>query len=349
MAQRPFQSLLLVCEGNAATQQISFAKPLKSRAVLEVVTSANVEQWIAQNTRKPSIDFVVVSRDTTHAGEMITNWAHRHDLPVVYHIDDDLIEVPKSLGSSKFKHYSDPERVAQLRRNMDTADLVYASTPALAERLSQHGITSPIKSGNIYCSISPDSIQRPFPATGPVFGYMGTAGHAEDLAEILPAITRVLTALPTSEFEVFGTIALPEELQVFGPRVRHHAGLPDYQAFLDKMHQMGWWVGLAPIADNPFNRCKADTKWVEYTLAGTAVVAADLPVYHRACADGAGILAKSLDDWSDAILTLLTCPAQRQAHVLAAHSKLACDYTDMSLYTQVQDVYEQARTLRVTA
>lgn len=349
MTQHPFKSLLLVCEGLGATQQISFVKPLEGHAEVTFVPSADIRKWISQKRDQQIIECVVVSRDTTDAGERIAEWAGKQAVPVIYHIDDDLIEVPKSLGPSKFKHYSDPGRVAQLRRNMEAADLVYASTKALGDRLAAHGISTPIQSGEIYCSVAPDQIQPPFPSTGPVFGYMGTAGHVEDLAEIIPAIAQVLTALPTAEFEVFGTIALPDALRSFGPRVRHHSGLADYQEFLEKMRVLGWWVGLAPIADNAFNRCKADTKWVEYTLAGTAVVASDLPVYHKACSDGAGVLVRSVDEWRNEILALLTRPARRQASVCAARNKLKTQYNDATLYTQIQSIYHQARALQRAA
>jgi glycosyltransferase involved in cell wall biosynthesis len=135
---------------------------------------------------------------------------------------------------------------------------------------------------------------------------------------------------------------MPPELERFGSRARHIPPVANYAEFLPFLRSLGWWVGLAPLEDNIFNRCKADTKWVEYSLAGTAVVASDLPVYHRACDGGAGKLASGAEQWSTAIKESVGNPAGRTRMVEAAQNKLRRLYSHSRLREQVIKVFEEA-------
>jgi hypothetical protein len=268
-------------------------------------------------------------------------------IAVVYHIDDDLLAVPRSLGDAKYTAYNRPERLKALRDNIENSDLLYVSTAALASRFEEHGIRTPIVAGDVYCSIQPEDVGALLaPSSDPVIGYMGTGGHSADLAMILPAICEVMDAIPALQFETFGTIQMPPELIRFGDRVRHISPVADYSDFVTKLRSLGWWVGLAPLEDNAFNLCKADTKWVEYNMAGMAAVCSELPVYQHACADGAGILAGSSDAWVEAVKALVYNPGFREGLIESAQRKLREFYTHDCLRTQVLKVFDKAFALR---
>jgi glycosyltransferase involved in cell wall biosynthesis len=263
-------------------------------------------------------------------------------VPTVFHLDDDLLAVPDALGKAKVRHYRDPQRLAGLRQMLEGVDLVYASTDALASRLVEHGVRARIVSGELYCTPSDIAPKVMPPRAAPTVGYMGTGGHSQDLALVMPAVCRLMRRIPTMCFETYGTIRPREEMAEFGERYRHHAAEPDYDRFLQHLAETGWWVGLAPLEDNPFNRCKADTKWVEYSWAGIAVVASDLPVYHRACAEGAGLLAHGLDGWERAMELLLTDSLFREAQCTVAKQRLRKLYNRSRLARQVEDILDLA-------
>lgn len=334
--------------GRTATQEISFAQPLEkldAAAPFQVTfeTAHSDPAAISNAFASQSPDLLVLSRYTSPNGVEWIAQSRNAGIPVIFHIDDDLLSVPESLGEAKFKAYNSPERLQALRENIESSDLLYVSTPELAKRFHQHGVRVPVIAGDLYCSVASNEIGalEP-PATGPVIGYMGTAGHSADLAMILPAICEVMDAIPSLQFEVFGTIRMPPQVERFGSRVRHLAPVVDYANFIPFLRTLGWWVGLAPLEDNTFNRCKADTKWVEYSLAGMAVVASDLPVYHRACADGAGTLAASNADWSRAVYELVHKPQEREKMIEAAQTKLRKSYSREKLRAQVAQVFDQA-------
>lgn len=337
--------------GPTATQMISFGQPFASASGTSPVSivfeqhytdAAEVEEAFAAH--RP--DLLVLSRYTSERGRDWIRLAREAGIPIIFHIDDDLLAVPASLGEAKFKAYNSPERLQALRDNIAGSDLLYVSTPELGKRFAEHGFRTPIAAGEVYCAVSKGQVGALVgPAGGPVIGYMGTAGHSADLAMIMPAVCEVMEAIPSLQFEVFGTIKMPPEAEQFGSRARHLPPIADYADFVPYLRSLGWWVGLAPLQDNVFNRCKADTKWVEYSMAGMAVVASDLPVYHRACADGAGILAGSTRDWTEAVIRLVHDPRARQLMIETAQEKLRETYSHERLREQVIAVFERASAI----
>lgn len=342
------RKVLVVCDGKngpSATQRISFGQPFAQdpngafRILFTSERQEGSEIDAILNAESPSL--LVLSRCGSSAGGEWIEAARDAGMPVIFHIDDDLLSVPPSLGQAKYKSYNDPARLASLRANIEASDLLYVSTSALARRFADHGIRTPAVAGEIYCSVSQDEIGACVgAATGPVMGYMGTSGHAADLESILPAICDVMDEAPALQFELFGTIRLPSQLLRFGSRVRHLPPVADYREFIMTLRAIGWWIGLAPLEDNAFNRCKADTKWVEYSQAGIAVIASDLPVYEQACAEGAGILAASTEQWSRSCLELLHRPRLRAAIVQAAQERLRGAYSHEILRAQVTKIFE---------
>lgn len=343
------QTLLVVFDGKrgpSATQKISFERPFSGvhdpsvRVIFNqaFADSAAISRTLDQH--RP--DALVLSRVVSDRGSDWIRIARSADIPVIFHIDDDLLAVPSSLGKAKYDAYNNPERLNALRDNIESSDLLYVSTGELAKRFAEHGIRTPIAAGDIYCSVSAEDIGALIgPSTGPVIGYMGTSGHSADLAHILPAVCEVMDAVPSLQFEVFGTIEMPSELERFGRRTRHLAPVADYSSFIPHLRSLGWWVGLAPLEDTSFNRCKADTKWVEYSLAGMAVVASDLPVYRRGCDGGGGMLARTPAEWTSAVMALIHRPDLRRETIAAAQNKLRKCYTHDQLRRQVIEVVEQ--------
>jgi glycosyltransferase involved in cell wall biosynthesis len=342
--------VLVVGDAVGATQWISFSQPLAGAADVQLTLAANDSGWSEPDAIdrfwdgvRPSV--LILSRYTEdHAAALIAR-ARRDGVPVVFHLDDDLLNVPESLGRSKFEHYNQPARLENLRTALQASDLVYASTGPLAKTLAGHGITTPIAAGDLYCSVRAETAPTPRRAAAPTIGYMATGGHNADLELALPAIISLMDALPDLRFETFGRVAAPRALTRFGDRVTHHPGIADYAAFLARLADLGWWAAIAPLEDTTFNRCKADTKWVEYSFAGIPTVASDLPVYRRGCESGCGFLAADESQWRDALGRLVQDENLRDATVERARRKLATVYSPQRLQGQLRGVIARARSL----
>jgi glycosyltransferase involved in cell wall biosynthesis len=348
-------TLLCLVDGPGATWRLSFELPLRRKRAagemrLIVIEERAFEPFGRQQVRTDmtallaelSPDVVLLSRCNSQAATILIDAAAGRGLPVIYHLDDDLFAVPKELGPSKFDFYHSPARQAVFRTCCERADLIYCSTEALCLRLGRFGFATPRTFGKIYCP-APEPFADYAPRLPRTIGYMGTGGHAADLDLIVPAIAMVMTNYSDVRFEVFGTLDAPEKLRsAFPERVRKLPPIADYDSFLDGMRQLGWAVALAPLKNTAFNAVKANTKFIEYTIAGLPVVVSDSQVYADVISGGAGVAATSVIDWINAIDRLLKDPAAARSQVERAQAKLRRDYAVDQLEQQVLSVLERA-------
>lgn len=276
-----------------------------------------------------SPEVVIMTRYGDASGVEIVRDCKVRGIPVVYHIDDDLLHLPPSLGAEINKRQG--MAVEARRAMLGAVDLIYASTATLADVMHRHFPGQCIFHG-IYASYRPVAARMPDLDRPITIGYMGSKGHREDLELVVPALVRLMQERPTLRFETFGTIQMPELMQQFGSRVRHYNVQKSYHEFLQALASLGWHLGLAPLADEPFNRCKAPTKYIEYTSCGIPVVASEV-VYADAIVEGAGVLVH--EDWYGAIAGLLDDPHVRAAQLEAARAHCAVVFAPETLAAQV--------------
>ncbi len=135
-------------------------------------------------------------------------------------------------------------------------------------------------------------------------GFAGSASHLEDLLMIAPALLELQKKYPF-ELELFGLskVELLEEIRglraewkarLFKPewvkvalkleryleelKFSHVRSVP-VKDYPDELSRRNWDLGLCPLVDNRFNRCKSSIKFYEYSMVGTAVLASNVLPY----------------------------------------------------------------------
>jgi glycosyltransferase involved in cell wall biosynthesis len=214
--------------------------------------------------------------------------------PVVYDTDDDFTAIPPD-------HLFFTRMAALLPHILDTAaraDLVTVSTRVLADvfgRLARRVRVVP--------NFLPDRLWQPaLPPDRAVaaIGLAATPSHAPDLARLEPALSQ-LAARPgfPGRFVFYGCLPSAGAF----PRATHLPFVPDYAAYAAKLPRLGLSIGLAPLADTPFNRAKSAVKWQEYAAIGAAGIYADLPPYQDVVEDGrTGLLVgPDPEAWAEAV------------------------------------------------
>lgn len=364
------ERVLFITNGLIPTLQLSFIKPLAAeveagRVAWKLVTGEDMrqnsgseirvmegeaedraKQWLSSTMAAFEPTLVVFCRYSDPFADFIVEQARSRGIPTVFHVDDDLLNVPKEIGEAKHRAHNAPERLATVRYLLGHVDLVYCSTAPLLRRFRSLGFDTPMMAGTVYC---PGAVLNPA-ALRPVrkIGYMGF-DHEHDFELVLPALVQVLRDRPALTFDLFGSIPKPKVLDEFGDRITVVPPVRIYAEFLTTFASLGWDIGLCPLAPTPFNRLKANTKWVEYTSIGAAVVATRGMAYDDCCSGGCGELVESTEDWVHRLETLCDDPQRRHDMVRAAQEKLQQEYSEARLREQIRGVFRQARDRRAAA
>ena len=152
--------------------------------------------------------------------------------------------------------------------------------------------------------------------------YMGTHTHAPDFATIRPA----LDALHVERGDGFDLTVVGVDPEL-GPapwlrRLAPPAEAVSYPRFARWLReQEAFDLGLAPLADNAFNRCKSDIKALDYAALGLLPLLSDGPAYRADPLLGRHALFAGVDGWLDALRGVLDdrAGAARRAAAVQAH------------------------------
>ncbi|PSB04128.1 glycosyltransferase family protein [Merismopedia glauca] len=330
--------LLIFVENINATYYLSFHYVLQllyqqDRVNFFVVSSNTIEKncndaesdiTALLNQIKPTV--VILSRYGLPYGKLIQNKCQLQKIPTIYHIDDNLLEIPLSLGAGIQKQHGNSAVIEEREYLLANTDLIYTSTQYLGEKLNQrfpnqkvyYGIYAPYLASFIEVKKSAAiDLKKTFK-----FGYMGSKGHRQDLEMISGAIAQIMIDYPDVIFETFGTITVPDKLKVFGNRIVSHNVKVNYEQFLQYLYELDWDLGLAPLENTEFNKCKAPTKYIEYTACQIPTLASNFPVYNQ-FADGQEIVLAQSDRWYEKIKSLIDNPQRKSS--LLENAQKRCD------------------------
>ncbi|MFK8020851.1 MAG: glycosyltransferase [Pseudomonadales bacterium] len=353
------RALRILCVANSAnlpTLQLAFTQPLKhlrneGQLELQVLTEPMIGEhsrirlmrdlswrtYIDRELKQFQPDVVIFCRYTGIKADYIFQRSKQLGAAVINCLDDDLLSVPLEIGQAKFDYYRQPERRRTLKFLLDNADLVYSSTTALTEKLRTDGLTTPVYTAEVFC---PGDVIQKAEATYPWrIGYMGF-GHEHDFEQALSGVVLMMAKYPQLQFELFGTIGKPTELDQFGARVKMLSPSWNYAHFLQQLAERKWSIGICPLADLSFNKFKSNTKWLEYTCVGAAVVASDHSVYRSALSDDCGVLVKDAC-WAKELENLLLDTHRRESMVENAQQKVRLEYNHAKHVGQFEDLLDQ--------
>lgn len=194
------------------------------------------------------------------------------------------------------------------KRCVEMADMVTTTTDYLASKFRAY---------NRNVQVCPNSVDferwkplpRPKSLDGQVrIGWFGGDSHYVDLKLFKGLIPRVLAKFPQVKF-VFQGPMVPEWGEFFkdvDPKRIEWYQWTDLRYYTFFLGAKFWDIGLCPLEDNDFNRCKSNIKALEFQALGAAVVAQNIPPYAPEITHGkTGFLASTEDDWFECISRLV--------------------------------------------
>ncbi|MFN8629863.1 MAG: glycosyltransferase [Chloroflexota bacterium] len=242
---------------------------------------------------------------------------------VLYDTDDDLLGEHAPLNLANRLGAERPD----VRRLVAMADLVTVTTPVLAERLAPHARAEVrVVRNAIEPAWYPDAA-----ASGGGHGlrvvYYGSRARQRDYEVARPAVDALAASPPGAQRIWLGAAEDPACASLVDAALPWVEGVEGFGAALAATRPD---IGIAPLADDPYNLARSELHWLEYAAIGAPVVASAFaaPGPYDPIRDGVdGLLARSRDDWARHLAALAGSPALRHDPAGAARERLLAEYT----------------------
>jgi glycosyltransferase involved in cell wall biosynthesis len=105
-------------------------------------------------------------------------------------------------------------------------------------------------------------------------------------------------------------------------------------------------IGIAPLMDNDFNRCKSGIKALQYWALGVPVVCTPLTPYDIVTAGEDGLKADSAEDWYRALKSLVDDAALRRKMGAKGRETLIAKHDMRSRVFNWVSVFDKIAALR---
>jgi glycosyltransferase involved in cell wall biosynthesis len=255
---------------------------------------------------------------------------HRAGGRLIFALDDDFL----SLSSEQQPWFSETYRQL-LRYMLEVADGLLVTTAVLADRFAPFNrriaVLPNALDERLLAGGRPGPLDTPFGRRRVVVGHMGTPSHDDDLMMILPALQRVWQKYPGAiELQIIGGAGRTETLEALAELPARVISPPpeevEYPLFMLWFSScVSWDIALAPLRDTPFNRCKSDIKFLDYSAIGAAGIYSRGPAYASSVRhlETGWVAENDVNAWSEA-LEMLLCDHTLRRRLAANASRHVC-------------------------
>ena len=274
-------------------------------------------------------DLVVVGRKDVP--QFYAQWGGIRDffnIPIVLETDDNVHFVEPS--NPGYEGYY-PGSEAQVWDKYAIGKVFDAVTVTTQELKDFYGKYNP----HIY--ILPNSLDIPEWEKHPIerstdgsirMAFLGSGAHSEGINMIKQPVLKIMEKYPRVHFT---TMQIFQHLfQDVSESIRNRISFLQWIKLEDwpkGVRALGVDIGLAPLADNMFNRCKSNLRWMECGMAKMAPVVSPVKPYLCVKNGVDGILAREKNDWFAAIERLITDPVFRGRVQNAAYERVKKEFS----------------------
>lgn len=216
------------------------------------------------------------------------------DTKIVAELDDSVGEISVS------SPYKWKEHHRWSAEHIHRSDAVICSTQYLADSIKFITKDKPVL-------VAPNCINRDIwkfeqkerNHSGFKFGYVGGGGHNEDLLMVYRAILPILDKNKHVQFVIRSGGYKPSYLKDH-PQIDFKSVAWKMDEYPQQLSDLNIDVGLAPLRDSEFNRCKSNLKWLEWSSLGVPVLASNVEPYIRTKESGCTIYLvedNSVESW----------------------------------------------------
>jgi glycosyltransferase involved in cell wall biosynthesis len=221
---------------------------------------------------------------------------HDAGIAVIWDSDDDVTALPR--GSPNYRQFGGmrgQRTWVEMQTMIRLADAVTTPSPMLAERFRTVGQRHVHVIENQLPIVSPPKLSG---AEGVVVGWVAGLEHGTDVKalDLRSVFSRVLDARPDVRVE---TVGVTLDLGSSRYRRTRIVQLAELASQIERFD-----IGVAPLADTPFNRARSNIKLKEYAALGVPWLASPVGPYLGLGEDQGGRLVED-DRWFEEVVSLV--------------------------------------------
>lgn len=227
---------------------------------------------------------------------------------------------------------------------VEDASYIIASTEPLAEVLRERRVDKrPETVVVIPNMISTDHYKHESYDNGDkiVIGYMGGSSHYGDLHNtgLMDALRQIMHENKNVYFE---TVGMPIDSYLPKARQRFIGGERGHEAWYKLFGTLKFDIGLAPLEDTPFTRCKSNIKWQEYSIMGATVVASKVGPYGDTIKHGSDgwLVENNYESWYNALKILVQNSVLRKKIAGSAKKRVINEFSIEKNWQKIKDGIE---------
>jgi glycosyltransferase involved in cell wall biosynthesis len=263
-----------------------------------------------------SADIVVLQRDFPRlldSYKKIVALARDEQKPIIYDLDDFLLELPEGHPDRENQYYADA--LLPMYKAIHDADLVTTSTQTLKEYLlsfNQNIHVLPNYLDDKLWIFRTSSETTNDKSTPVIIGFMGGDSHRYDLEAFQSVWIELLERYGEDITLRFWGCQPPASIVTRSNVEWNQFELLSYPEYANYVSRQTCDIFVAPLADNRFNRGKSPVKFLEYSTLKIPGVYSKLPGYEMVVRHGTnGFLASTDEDWLKYLTELIENPRLR--------------------------------------
>lgn len=291
----------------------------------------------------PKANIMVFQR--AHAPEIFAKMmmAKKLGIKTIYETDDDMLHMPEGF-QKPYDFYKQPQVRQQMVDFMENADIITTSTVELANRLTLIVPKKPIFVAENALDVKEwnDAYakRQAKKKAGVTIGWMASGSHTIDIPLVKEALELLLEQNPLVSVHFIGWIGFENiGLEKYKDRIIVENWVPiDVLPYA----MMNFDIGICPLEDNPFNRCKSNLKFLQHSALGIPSICSPLPPYEGTIDNGVdGLFATTPADWLACLSELVENEKLRVEMGAKARLKLLEKYDMSKNYLQWANIFER--------